>query len=91
MYDAILAYTVPKAVQRFRARQLSLDHLAVDIVPGSGYQPDVTPRECRRTWERVLAPDMRVTVRTVDDLPYEASGKLRYFVPMPIENGLDKP
>ncbi len=91
VYDAILAYTVPKAVQRFRARQLSLDHLAVDIVPGSGYQPDVTPRECRRTWERVLAPDMRVTVRTVDDLPYEASGKLRYFVPMPIENGLDKP
>lgn len=82
VYDAILAYTVPAGVQRFRAYQLAVDRLAVDLVPGAGFDRHATPRSCQARWEQALGPGMHVAVRTVQDLPYEASGKLRYFVPM---------
>ncbi len=69
-------------VKQFRAYQVALDHVTVDIVPGTAYQRNAILRECRQRWEEVLGPGMKVTVRLVEDLPYEASGKLRYFVPM---------
>jgi phenylacetate-CoA ligase len=82
VYDAILAYSVPPAVQRFRARQLSATELHVDLVPGAGFDPSATPAECRRRWEAALGPGMTVITRVVDFIPYESSGKLRYFIPL---------
>jgi len=82
VYDAILAYTVPKTVQRFRAYQVARDHLTVDLMPGAGFDPETTPEECRARWEEALGPGMRVSTRVVGHIPYEVSGKLRYFVPM---------
>lgn len=82
IYDAILAYTVPAAVQRFKVYQTAPDHLEAYVVPGAGFIKDQTPRECARTWEEALGPGMTVNVRTVHDVPLEPSGKLRYFVPL---------
>jgi phenylacetate-CoA ligase len=82
VYDAVLAYTVPRTVQRFRAYQVAPDLLAVELLPGVGFNPESTPEECRVRWEEALGPGMRVTTRVVDTIPYEVSGKLRYFVPL---------
>lgn len=82
VYDAVLAYTVPPEVFRFRARQVSLDLLEVEVVPGKGFDPQRTPRECERRWQEALGPGMRVTVSEVSDIPLTAAGKLRYFVPL---------
>lgn len=82
VYDAILAYTIPRTVQRFRAYQVAPDQLTVQVVPGPGFDPGETPERCRGRWEKALGPGMTVTIEVVDHIPYEASGKLRYFVPM---------
>ena len=82
IYDAVLAYSVPAQVQRFRATQTALDRLEVKIVAGAGFDRATTPDECRRRWEGVLGPGMSVDVQVVDDISYEVSGKLRYFVPL---------
>lgn len=82
VYDAVLAYTIPQCVQRFRAHQVAPDRLRVDLVPGVGFSERETPRLCQIRWEEALGPGMSVIVQVVDDIPYEASGKLRYFIPM---------
>ena len=82
IYDAVLAYSVPAQVRRFRAMQTALDRLEVKIVAGTGFDPARTPDECRKSWERELGPGMSVDVQVVEDIPYEISGKLRYFVPL---------
>jgi phenylacetate-CoA ligase len=82
VYDAVLAYTVPPEVFRFRARQVSLDRLEVEVVPGKGFDPQTTPRECERRWEEALGPGIQVAVSAVSEIPLTAAGKLRYFVPL---------
>lgn len=82
VYDAVLAYTVPPEIFRFRARQVAPDRLEVEVVPGKGYDPTRTPKECERRWEEALGPGMHVAVTPVDDIPLTAAGKLRYFVPL---------
>lgn len=82
VYDAVLAYTMPQSVQRFRAYQTAVDHLRVEVVPGTTFDPELVPGELRKRWEELLGPGMSVTVQLVDDLPHEPSGKLRYFVPL---------
>ena len=82
IYNAILAYTVPPEVQRFKVIQTSLRHLEAQILPGSDFDPKTTPDECRRRWEKALGPGVQVTVRTVESIPLEPSGKLRYFIPL---------
>lgn len=87
IYAAILAYTVPGEVARFRAFQRTTHHLHVEIVPGAGFDPEGTPRECRRRWTEVVGPAMEVSTEVVSSIPYTASGKLRYFVPLDAEEG----
>jgi phenylacetate-CoA ligase len=82
VYDAILAYTVPASVQRFRAKQLAVDELEVELVPGIGFDESRTPADCIAVWEKALGPGMRVTTRTVNQIAPEPSGKLRYFIPL---------
>lgn len=89
VYDAVLAYTVPPEVFRFRARQVALDQLEVEVVPGKGFDPRRTPEECERRWQEALGPGMRVTVSAVETIPLTAAGKLRYFVPL--GGGADTP
>jgi phenylacetate-coenzyme A ligase PaaK-like adenylate-forming protein len=82
VYDAILAYTVPPEVARFRATQVALDRLEVVIVPGARFRGDESAKECKRRWETELGPGMQVEVRVVEEIPFDPSGKLRYFVPI---------
>jgi phenylacetate-CoA ligase len=84
VYDAVLAYTVPAEVFRFRARQVALDRLEVDVVPGKGFDPQRTPRDCEHRWAEALGPGMTVVVNTVNEIPLTAAGKLRYFVPLSV-------
>lgn len=82
VYDAILAYTVPPGIQRFKVYQVSPERLEAKVVPGAGFVQAQTPAECRRRWQDVLGPGMEIEVETVPDIPLEPSGKLRYFVPL---------
>jgi phenylacetate-CoA ligase len=90
VYDAILAYTVPPSVLRFRAFQRAVDHLEVHVIPGAGFEAR-TPAECRQRWEEALGPGMTVEVQVVDEIPYAVSGKLQYFVPMATPGGEGSP
>lgn len=82
VYDSILAYTVPAGVLKFSAQQVAIDRITVQLVPGRSYKRETTPELCRQTWERVLGPGMTVEVETVQEIPFSASGKLRYFTPL---------
>ena len=82
VYDAILAYTAPAEVLRFRVHQIATDQLRAEIMPGQGFDPQQTPARCRSLWEGALGPGMQVTVETVPEIPLTAAGKLRYFVPL---------
>lgn len=86
VYDAILAYTVPTEVLRFRVYQEAVDRLHAEVVPGAGFDSERTPSECRRRWEDALGPDIHIEVSIVPDIPLTAAGKLRYFVPLPAES-----
>ncbi len=88
VYDAILAYTMPASVQRFRARQVAPDHLVVELVPGEGFRPEETPAICRATLEQALGPGMRVTTHMVQHIAHDPSGKQRYFIPL--DNGREE-
>lgn len=82
IYDALLAYTVPKGVLRFTVKQVSIDHLHALVMPGAGFDPDSTPKLCARVWEDAFGPEMKVTVEVVEDIALASSGKLRYFIPL---------
>jgi phenylacetate-CoA ligase len=82
VYDAILAYTVPAGISQFRARQVEANLITADIVVSDGFQREPTIDECRRAWEAALGPGMTVTLRAVEQIAAEPSGKLRYFVPL---------
>lgn len=90
VYDAILAYSVPEPVQRFRARQVALDRIEVDLVPRAGADPASTARAAEQAWRTALQGELEFRATVVDDLPFDVSGKLRYFVPLP-ETGESPP
>jgi phenylacetate-CoA ligase len=82
VYDAVLAYSVPMSVQRFKAYQRSDNELVVEIVPHRHVEAPVAAAECKLAWETALSGEMSVNVILVREIPPEPSGKLRYFVPM---------
>jgi phenylacetate-CoA ligase len=82
VYDAILAYSVPPSVSRFRVTQTDLTHLSGLITVRPGADPISAAQECKRRWEHALGPGMSVSVTPVDAIPPEYSGKLQYFVPL---------
>jgi len=83
VYDAILAYSVPPGVLRFKAFQISPERINAYVVPRTGEDPATTAAECGQRWTEVLGAGMTVVVEPVDEIPPEPSGKLRYFVPLP--------
>jgi phenylacetate-CoA ligase len=82
VYDAILAYSVPPGVLRFRARQTAIDRLDIDVLPGPGYDAVATPALFHQRLADALGPTIRITISAASDVPFSASGKLRYFVPL---------
>ena len=82
VYDAILAYNVPTEVLRFRAHQTAIDRLYVEVLPGAGFDERKTPEVFRQRLAAALGQSMRIEIRVVTDIPFSASGKLRYFVPL---------
>lgn len=87
VYDAVLAYNVPPQILRFRAHQTAIDRLEVDVMPGAGFDQTNTPALFRTRLAAVLGPRMRIETRVVADIPFAASGKLRYFVPLETSAG----
>lgn len=82
VYDAVLAYNVPVEILRFRARQTAIDRLEIDVMPGSGFDHARTPELFRTRLAAVLGNSMTIEIQAVGDIPFSASGKLRYFVPL---------
>jgi phenylacetate-CoA ligase len=86
-YDAILAYSAPPGVNRFRAYQTTPDSLDVHVQLSPGAPPSVLDQFATLLGQQ-LGPSMRINMKQVDSIPFEASGKLRYFVPLqPAGNG----
>lgn len=82
VYDAILAYNVPKGVRRFRVRQTAIDKLEAEIVVDTGAEPVKVALTCEQRWAHALGGELTVIVRVVDAIAAERSGKLQYFVPL---------
>lgn len=82
VYDAILAYSMPEGVQRFRAIQSAPDRLIVNVLPRRGSNGDSIATVVRTKLRRALGPTMRIDVSVTADIPFDDSGKLRYFVPL---------
>ena len=82
IYGAILAYTVPTTIARFRARQVALDRIEAELVPRASVDPGRAIAECHAAWSARLGPDVRLDLRAVDEIPLTVGGKLRYFVPL---------
>lgn len=82
VYDAILAYSAPPGVLRFRAHQTASDRLDVEILPAPVTDVDATCALFRQRLASALGPSMQIEMRTVADIPFAVSGKLRYFVPL---------
>jgi phenylacetate-CoA ligase len=82
VYDAILAYALGGQVRSFRAQQVALDEIRIDIVPALSPGTPTAVEDALRTVRARLGPKMRVHWRAVDQIPPEPSGKLRYFIPL---------
>jgi phenylacetate-CoA ligase len=82
VYDAILAYTVPPSVQRFRGFQVAPDRLVIEVVGVGGQVDEVTLNGWREALLSALGRDMTISFAPRTDLTHELSGKLRYFVPL---------
>jgi phenylacetate-CoA ligase len=82
VYDAVLAYSLPPGITRFRARQVAPELIEAQVVLGPGYVSGRTVNALKSRWENALGPGVSVRVTVVDEIPPEASGKLRYFVPL---------
>jgi hypothetical protein len=82
VFSSILAYSVPPEVRRFRARQVSGVELRIEVEPKPGLAASEVLAAAERSWATALPgmPDIRVSV--VDQIESEASGKLRYFIPL---------
>lgn len=80
--DAVLAYSVPPGIRRFRGRQRNPATLEVDVVVHPGTDPGETTGQYRDALQAALGPGLAISVTVVESIPREASGKLRYFIPL---------
>lgn len=67
------------AVILFRAIQHAVNDIEVLIVPGSAYGPE-TSEGIRNAFARTFGEGMQIRVTTVDSIPPDPSGKLRFFL-----------
>jgi len=81
VYDAILAYTLKEFALQFKAYQERIDCLTIHIVPNNSYDQGNEDR-LRKLLKKYVGDDMVINIDLVKEVPSEASGKLRYFVPL---------
>jgi phenylacetate-CoA ligase len=82
IYDAILAYAVPPGISGFRVFQKDQRLLEAHVTVADGIDPVQAVGQLSQSWRAALGPDLELTVQVVASLPFEDSGKLRYFVPL---------
>jgi phenylacetate-CoA ligase len=82
VFSTILAYTVPASIASYRARQETADLLRADVTLQSGTDPAAAIEAAQAAWGEALGREIRIEINVVSDLPFEPSGKLRYFVPL---------
>ncbi|HEX9894281.1 MAG TPA: AMP-binding protein [Gemmatimonadales bacterium] len=82
IYDAILAYSVPAGVSGFRVFQRSSRRLEAQVTLARGVDREATLRALSRSWSAALGTGLELEIQVVESLPFEDSGKLRYFVPL---------
>jgi hypothetical protein len=73
---------MPRTVHRFRAFQTAADKLRVDLIPMAEFRFADDGAQLKRLLQRRLGASMHIEIRLVDDIPFEGSSKLRYFVPL---------
>jgi len=81
VYDAILAYTLKEFALQFKAFQERIDCLTIHIVPNNSFNQGNEDR-LRKLLKKYVGDDMVINIVRVKEVPNEASGKLRYFVPL---------
>jgi phenylacetate-CoA ligase len=81
MHGLALIYTLRDmaGVQKFRIEQLSREHTEVQLVPGEGLAADAEAR-IEREFRARLGAAVRISVRRVEEIEPERSGKYRYVV-----------
>jgi phenylacetate-coenzyme A ligase PaaK-like adenylate-forming protein len=89
VFSSILAYSAPPEVRRFRATQVSVDELNIEVEPSPGLDHTAVLAACRSSWTEAI-PDLgTIQVRIVDSIEPEVSGKLRYFIPIGTRTSTD--
>lgn len=78
VYDAIFAYTLKKGISQFKAVQTALDRIEISIIPTDEYSPELGKRYISDL-QKQLGASMIITLKLVDKIERERSGKLRYF------------
>lgn len=82
IYDAILAYSVPRGVAQFRVAQTAIDELKGRVVVAEGFDPAEVIAACEQSWCSSVDGEIEVEVEPVSRIEPEESGKRRYFVPL---------
>ena len=81
IYDAILAYTLKKGVQKFKATQISVNTLSIDIIPNSDFTQLLRDHYIAELKHRI-SHKMMIDIHLVEKIERDRSGKLRYFKPL---------
>jgi len=79
VYDAILAYTLKKFALQFKAYQENYNLLRIYLVP-INCEDGIVEKKIEKSLRKYLGREMFIDIVRVDDLPYDASGKFRYFI-----------
>jgi phenylacetate-CoA ligase len=79
VYDAIFSYTFKQGVAAFKAVQTTPVDVCIYVVPDPGLTDELMDEHLAVLREKTFG-EIQFTVKRVDALPRERSGKLRYFV-----------
>lgn len=82
IYDALLAYTVPDDITKFRAIQTEPGLIEAEVIVGTSPDINASIAACQRAWSNALGSSIEVQVQAVESIEHDESGKLRYFVPL---------
>jgi len=87
VYDAVLAYSVPREIVQFQVVQTAVDCLEASVVVASDAETSKVIEKCRRCWVEAIGCRMKIRMQVVDGISRSPGGKLRYFVPLEEASG----
>lgn len=79
VYDAILAYTLKGYALQFKAYQENINSLKIYLVPNDNYNIH-TEATVKKILQRYLGEEINIEIIQVEKIPFETTGKFRYFV-----------